>query len=118
MKSLSITVPPALQPVGDGSYFYNFNIEEIEVPPPGGAGEPTVQYQCDQVRVYKSLTKNNILEAVIAAKWPDSVEKKLINDYNAVQLEVINDDGHIDAYKAFLEERAALKDEIDGLEIP
>lgn len=122
--------PRAYEPVGNGSFLYRFNIQEVteqqaEVQTLEGgeaeAQEPRTSWNCDEVTVYPPVTANSITEAVIAHKWDASYEKKLINEYNAAKLGLIGGSttsaeakAVIEKYKAFLVERQALKDSVDA----
>lgn len=123
--------PNAFEPVGNGSFLYRFNIQEVtteqqtEVQTLEGEGteiqEPRTSWNCDEVTVYPPVTANSITEAVIAHKWDASYEKKLINEYNAAKLGLIGGSttsaeakAVIEKYKAFLVERQALKDSVDA----
>lgn len=121
--------PNAFEPVGNGSFLYRFNIQEVtteqqtEVQTLEGTEvqEPRTSWNCDEVTVYPPVTANSITEAVIAHKWDASYEKKLINEYNAAKLGLIGGSttsaeakAIIEKYKAFLVERQALKDSVDA----
>ena len=75
------------------------------------------QWSGEEVDVAEPLTSNRITQAVITAKWSADYEQKLINEYNAVQLGVIEGEEaetKVAAYETFLRERAALKAQIDA----
>ncbi len=74
--------------------------------------ETIISYDYYEVRLYNTPTSAAITEAVIAAMWSPSDEKKLINDYNAVVNGILEDDGYIEAYTDFLSQRKALKEQI------
>lgn len=101
--------PPKLEAVGNGSWKYRWDIEPIEVETPDGVSK--TMFQCYEVLMRKTPTIDNVTQAVITGKWPQSVEAKLINDYNAALLNVLSED-FIQPYLAFLNERNRLKSEI------
>lgn len=102
--------PSKLEKIGNGSYFYRFNIQKIQ------QGEPAKdQWQCDEVIVWEPLTSNNITKAVITEKWDNNYEQKLINDFNSANLGIVeNGQEKISAYKNYLKERKELKDIVDN----
>ena len=112
--------PQIMSAVGNGSYLYHFNINEIEVPAQTEGEEPTKAWQYEEVTVWPPVTPNKITEAVITSKWDNNYGQKLVNDYNAVKLGVYGSatltkaKGKVDAYIAYLNERKALKEQIDA----
>lgn len=107
--------PLIIMPVGNGSYLYHYNIREEEVQM--GEGETHTQYSCDEVVVWE-LSSNAITKAVISARWDSDYEQKLINEYNSVQMHLVeanSEDGMkaIDNYGRFLEERKLLKEQVE-----
>ena len=104
--------PEILAAVGDGSYLYHYNLEEVTLRP-----ELPAQWQCDEVTVWEPVTANKITEAVIAAEFAPSYEQKLVNEFNAAQLGLMPEDeaqAKIAAYRSFLERRASLKAQVDA----
>jgi hypothetical protein len=109
--------PSILEAVGNGSYNYRWNIVEMEQPAHEEGGEPTTQWKCQEVTVWAPVTSNKITEAVISELWDNNYEQKLVNEYNAAQLGVYDDETarvKIAAYKAFLTERNAVKAQVDA----
>lgn len=110
--------PSKYEAVGNGSFIYRWNIEEIQVP---DNSETTVsKWQCEEVTVWSTVTPNKVTEAVITSKWPNNYEQKLVNDYNAAKLGVYGSTTSTEAkekeaaYTAYLNERKALKEQIDA----
>lgn len=111
--------PSVLEAVGNGSYRYRYNIEEVipEVTEENINEEHTSHWKCQEVTVWLPLSSNGITEAVISDKWENNYEQKLVNEYNAVQLGIITGEEaeeRVAAYKAFLTARAALKAQVDA----
>lgn len=110
--------PSKLEAVGNGSYLYRYNIKETETPTM--EGETLIQWQCDEVTVWSPVTANKITQAVIAERWANDYEQKLVNEYNGAQLGVYGSKtsaeakAKIKAYTDFLTERNALKAAIDA----
>lgn len=114
--------PSKLEAVGNGSYVYRFNIEElVPVLTEENAEEKKVsQWKCEEVTVWSPLSSNKITEAVITEKWDNNQEQKLVNEYNAANLGLLGAKtseeakARIEAYKAYLTERASLKAQVDN----
>lgn len=114
--------PSIFEAVGDGSYIYRWNIEEVQVSEQANEGEQEagsnrVQYRCEEVLVWGTVTSNKITQAVISAIAGSDHEQKLINEYNAAVLGLLSSeeaDRTISAYKAFLERRSAIKAQVDA----
>ena len=95
---------------------YVYDIEKHTVDNGDGV-QPMTQWSGEEVEVAEPLTSNRITQAVIAARWDADYEQKLINEYNAAKLGLYDDDtaaAKIDAYEAFLRERAEIKAQIDA----
>lgn len=102
--------PSTFESVGNGSVRYRFNVEEQT----NEDGNATYLY--DEVIVWQPFTANDITKAVIEYLWPASYEQKLLNEYNAAQLGVYDDEKStekIKEYKDFLVEREKMKTKID-----
>lgn len=107
---------------GQSTFNYNHNIKEIEVEQnacnteagEGEGSEPkkVKSWQYDSLRVEYPRTGNNILETLLTEKYPQDQQQKLVNDYQAAQLGILEDeeaDNAIASYKAFLKDRKAIK---------
>lgn len=111
--------PSVLEAVGNGSFFYRWNISEvtIESEQTSEKKEKRTQYTCEEVIVWAPLTSNKITEAVITSKWNANYEQKLINEYNAAQLGMLGEaeaKARIAAYTDYLGQRAELKKQVDA----
>lgn len=108
--------PSVLEAVGNGSYRYRWQIEEVEAPTMPDE-EPRTQWQCNEVIVWTPLSSNKITEAVLTQVYPNNYEQKLINEYNAALMGMYDEETRqrkITAYTEFLTERNALKAQIDA----
>lgn len=109
--------PSVLEAVGNGSYKYRWDIVEMEQPAHEEGGEPITQWKCQEVTVWAPVTSNKLTEAVISELWNINYEQKLVNEYNAAQLGVYDEEtsaAKVSAYKAFLTERNAVKTQVDA----
>lgn len=127
--------PSVLEAVGNGSFLYRWDIQEVSsesssqttetaVSEDGSEVQTTTEeqrtlWQCEEAVVWSPLTANKITEAVIATKWDGNYEQKLVNEYNGAQLGVYGAKtseeakARIAAYTNFLTERYALKTQVD-----
>ena len=104
--------PQIWSAVGNGSYFYRFNIKEIEVPAQTEGAEVTKAWQYNEVIVWGPVTSDGVTKEVMNAIWSKDVEQKMLNDYNAAQLGILGEE-YIAKYKDFLTARKAIKAQID-----
>lgn len=87
MQAFYDSKPPYLEAVGNGSYVYRFNIEEVvpELTDENAGEEKVSQWKCDEVTVWIPVTSDKVIEAVIRAKYTASAELALVNKFNAHQ---------------------------------
>lgn len=107
MKAIYDNKPLIIEAVGNGSYLYRWNITSQEISMDNISKE---QWSCDEVIVWKNDVQS-IKQAAINEVWGHDVENKYINDFNAANSGIL-DSSYIDAYKQFLSDRKALKDQI------
>ena len=107
MKATYNERPQALELMPDGYTKYRFEIKEV-------TREEKLSYECREVIIHGAVTSQKVIEAVMAEKWSNGVEQKLINDYNEFIL--IGDNLEAETkYKEFLIERKIVKNEIKVL---
>lgn len=115
--------PTKLEAVGNGSFLYRYDIQEVEKTSQGSSEDGTeevqtgTQWQCQEVTVWAPLTSNKITAAVISDRWDNDYEQKLVNEYNAAVLGLLSEEeatARKEAYTAFLTERSALKTQVDA----
>lgn len=87
MKVSNNVYPAIFEPVGNGNWWYNYNIHEVQMENMDGDMMTSYEYECIQIQ--GEVTSNKVLRAILAEKYPADVEQKLINDFNAMQLGVI-----------------------------
>ena len=118
MKAFYDNQPSKLEPVGNGSYHYRYNISEVEKPSQGEEGEKSqTQWECEEVVVWAPLSANKITEKVLTERWDGNYEQKLVNEYNSAQLGMMSEEEattRINTYKEFLAARSALKAMVDS----
>lgn len=126
MQAFYDAKPSKIEAIGNGSYAYRYNIQEVETPvhsyfeKTAEVTETKKQWSCEEVIVWAPLSSNKITEAVITSKWDANYEQKLVNEYNAAQLGLYGAKtseeakARIKAYTEYLSERAALKTQVDA----
>ena len=117
MQAFYDTKPSVLEAVGNGSYTYRWDMTEVEHTAHEQGGEPTTQWSCQEVTIWSPVTSNKITEAAINETWDSNYEQKLVNEYNATVLGVYTQEdaaAKVEAYKAFLNQRNALKAQVDA----
>ena len=112
--------PKAYEAVGNGSYIYRWDIQEETISSEnrtdseeGEEPETRTQFSCNEVVVWGTVSSNKLTQSVVAALWGDGVEEKMLNDYNAAVLGIL-EGKYIEKYKNFLQERKAIKEQVDA----
>lgn len=117
MAIYSDNQPHKLEAVGNGSYLYHYGIEEVDRPAQEGEETTGKQWQYEEVTVWAPLSANKITQKVLTSRWDSDYEQKLVNEYNSAQMGLLSEEEaakKIEAYKAFLMERSALKAQVDS----
>lgn len=109
-KSYCDTKPLVLEKIENGKYFYRWDIKQRSLVTEEGEKQDWGYYE---IIVYAPLTANKILEKAIESIWGHNVEQKMLNDYNAANLSIL-DNSYVEKYKDFLNERKKLKTQIDS----
>lgn len=106
---------------GQGTILYNHKIHEVLVIEDENGGITITEdkkkatgkmWQYDSLRVEYPRTRKNIYATLLEARYPQDVQQKLINDYQAAQMEILDEDEAAEAeaaYTAFLQDRKAIK---------
>ena len=118
--------PKVYEAVGNGSYLYRWAIKEVEGEPQTESTiskmettsltETKPQWQCQEVTVWSPVTCNKVVKAVFGELWDNDHEQKLINEYYSAQMGLYDEETKAKAeaaYKTFLTERAALKEQVE-----
>lgn len=118
MKSNFSDRPPILQDLGDGSYYYHYNITEVDVQPaalsdetPADA-EPRKAFECDTVQIWGVPNFDKCVKAVLRDRRDETEEFNLINKYNAFVLGLatgVEGEAGKAEYQAYLAEVIAVK---------
>jgi hypothetical protein len=74
MKANYDHIPLPIEPVGDGSFLINYNIEEI-------TNEGKKSYNCDQAVIWNEPTKDRIISAIIRESYTQDQAEAIIANY-------------------------------------
>ena len=104
--------PSVFQTYENGEIQYRWDIEEVI----SDIEEVATQWKCKEVTINSPIDKDKLTQAVITSIWDSDLEKKLINDYNGAKVGLFNTATkakYIANYTDFLNERKAIKEQID-----
>ena len=104
--------PSVYEANGDGSFTYRWDIIEVQRQTEEDGAEPTTSWECQEVVVWATVTKNKLTAAVLSALWDIDYEAKLQNDYNAAKIGQA-DASCIKKYEDFIRERKRIKKQVD-----
>ena len=105
--------PSVFQTYENGEVQYRWDIEEVIS---DNEENNTSQWKCKEVTINSPIDKDKLTQAVITSIWDSDLEKKLINDYNGAKAGLFNaatKAKYIANYTSFLNERKAIKEQID-----
>lgn len=106
MKSSSDIRPAIIEPLGNGAYYYNYNVVERKEKDPETGEEKTVYYY-DQVKLWDKPTYEKLVKTVIREEIDETKEFSYVNDYNAAVLGIISDEAKkaeaVKSYKEYLQ---------------
>lgn len=112
MKSNSNVRPSTFEKVGNGSWFYNYNIVGRTKKNPE-SDEERIMYEYDQVQVWEKPNDNVLKQAVIANKYTLDEEINLQNNYRRYELKMSKDKSFETNYIDYLNDVDALKAMVD-----
>lgn len=98
-------IPSTIERDSNGYYLYRWDIQTEQ-------RDEYIGYSYYEVIVWPTLTANKILETCINELWGTDVEAKKLNDYNAALLGLL-DERYVSVYKEFLQQRKALKEQVE-----
>lgn len=106
---------------GQGTILYNHNIHEVLLIEDDNGGITITtnskkatgkMWMYDSLRVEYPKTRKNIYATLLEARYPQDVQQKLVNDYQAAQIGILEDEEAEEAeaaYTSFLRDRKAIK---------
>lgn len=103
--------PSALEAVGNGSYLYRWNIQEIvpELTEENAGEEHVSKWQCEEVTVWAPFSSDKIINAVIRTSYTAEAEMALVNKFNAYQQGLDVDADVVSEYTQYLSFVANIK---------
>jgi len=104
--------PSVLETVGNGSYLYRWNIQEIEKE--NEDGSKTTLWECNEALSWEKTRKAITEAAINVLRGSANYEAKLINDYNAAEVGLI-DKSYKKPYLDYIKSINDLKLEIKAL---
>ena len=108
MKSNSNVRPDIIVDLGNGSFHYNYNIREVEVPATEERPART-EYEYETVQIWGNPTYDKCVKAVLRDRRDETEEFSLINKYNAFTLGLSEYEADKTEYEAYLSEVIAVK---------
>nr|DAN62642.1 MAG TPA: hypothetical protein [Caudoviricetes sp.] len=112
MRSISNDRPKVFEKVGNGSWYYNFNITKVTVEDQeGGTRE---EYHFDRVQVWNTSNENSLKKAVISDRYTESEEINLQNNFQRYALGLSKDEKFKSDYIEYLTEIDTLKNMVDA----
>lgn len=107
MKSNSNIKPKVFENLGNGAWYFNYNIEETSRTNEDGSHE--VAYDYEQVKVWGLPTKGAVIKLVIADNYSIEQEIDLSNDYTRFTLGISSDPSLKVKYIDYLNDVDAIK---------
>lgn len=104
-RTYSDKIPSTIERDSNGYYLYRWDIQTEQ-------RDEYIGYSYYEVIVWPTLTSDKILETCINELWGTDVEAKKLNDYNAALLGLL-DERYVSVYKEFLQQRKALKEQVE-----
>lgn len=104
--SLNDFEPLEIEAIGNGNYLFRWDITHVI--PNEQDQEKREHWECKEVEVEYPANEDTILAAVINKLYGHGAENKLINDYNAAQIGLMDASAE-NKYKEFLQERYRIK---------
>ena len=106
--------PSNWEAVGNGSFMYRWNIEEVapELTEENAEQEKVSSWKCEEVTVWPPTTADKVIEAVIREKYSASDEIGLVNKFNAYQQGLDVEADIVDEYTAYLSYVAEVKRQV------
>jgi hypothetical protein len=107
--------PSVYEANGDGSYTYRWDIKEVQSDAStdtGDAQERKANWECNEVIIWATVTREKLIAAVLSALWSSDYESKLVNDYNAAKFGRL-DSSYIKKYEDFIKQRKTVKRQVE-----
>lgn len=107
MKSNSFTKPPVFESLGNGAFYYNYNIVESEITDENGEVKTSFDY--DQVKVWGNPDRQKCVKAIIREAYDETEEFNMVNKYNAYTMGLSDNVADKAEYEDYLRFIASIK---------
>ena len=96
--------PQTIQKLGNGTYYYNYDIKEVEAEVTDQEGDTKLELQYNFIQVLLSGQPNykDCVKAIVRSFLTVDEEFDLINSYNSYSENLISDSEVINEYKEYL----------------
>lgn len=104
-KRIQMNVQPqTIQKLGNGTYYYNYDIKEVEVEVTDQEGDTKseLQYNFIQILISGQPNYKDCVKAIVRSFLTVDEEFDLINSYNSYTQNLIDDSSVVDKYKDYL----------------
>ena len=85
MKAFYNSQPVKFETVGDGSFYYRWDIHQYELSGSGDGeltgGGGTCLWECEEVVIWNPMTVDRVIDAVIHSKYSIAEEQAIVNNY-------------------------------------
>lgn len=113
MNTISNVKPKTFVKVGNGSWWYNYNIKVVDVTDPE-TDQLHTEYHYQSVQVWQQPNDDILKKAVISEKYAESDEINLQNNFNRYQLGLYTDESYKTDYVNYLKDVDAMKAMVDN----
>lgn len=103
--------PQTIQKLGNGTYYYNYDIREIQVEVTDQDNNTKIETQYDfiQVLLYGQPSYKDCVKAIIRSFLTIDEEFDLINSYNSCSVNLIDNSDIVDQYRDYLNTLSEIK---------
>ena len=112
MKSISDDKPKIFEKVGDGSWWYRFNVQKVTVEDPE-THKTREEWHYDECRIFAQPNENNVKSAAISEMFSVSEEINLQNNFQRFVLGLSSDESFRTKYIEYLQTVDAIKDQVE-----
>lgn len=101
--------PQTIQKLGNGTYYYNYDIKEVEVTNQEGDAKLELQYNFIQVLLRGQPNYKDCVKAIVRSFLTIDEEFDLINSYNSYTENPSEDSTALSEYKEYLSKLKEIK---------
>lgn len=113
MKASYDHYPPTFEQIAPGQHYFNYDVEPVL-----DEDEHTIGYECNQVLIMGKLNYGAVVRAVIRAKYDESEEFDLVNEFNGFQMGVPGINGlAVARYRDFINDVRQIKQMVQQMNL-